>query len=60
LDVDVRYSHVGIEPLVSLANRHSEALELAGIVCDVERRHSTRDGIFSVLAGAYDHQPAQT
>jgi hypothetical protein len=60
LDVRVRYSHVGIEPLASLANRHSGALALAGIVCDVERRHSTCDGIFSVLAGAYDHQPAQT
>ena len=46
LDVDIRYSHVGIEPLVSLAHRHSEALELGGIVCDGERRYSTRDGIF--------------
>ena len=60
LDVDVRHSDVGIEPLVSLAHRHSEALELAGIVCDAERRYSTRDGICSVLAGAYDHQSLQT
>jgi hypothetical protein len=60
LDVDLRYNDVGTEPLVSLAHRHSEALELAGIVCDGERRYSTRDGIFSVLAGAHDHQPAQT
>ena len=59
LDVDIRNGDVGIEPLVSLAHRHSGALELAGSVCDVERRHSTRDGIFSVLAGAYDHQPTQ-
>jgi hypothetical protein len=57
LDVDVRRSDVGIEPLVSLAHRRSEALELDGIVCDAERRHSARDGIFSVLAGAYHHQP---
>jgi hypothetical protein len=55
LDVDVRYSDVGIEPLVSLVHRHSEALDLAGIVCDGERRYSTHDGIFSVLAGAHDH-----
>jgi hypothetical protein len=60
LDVDVRYSDVGIEPLVSLAHRHPEGLDLAGIVCNGERRYTTRDGIFSVLAGAYDHQPAQT
>jgi hypothetical protein len=60
LDVDVRYSDVGIEPLVSVAHRDSEALDLAGIVGDGERRYSTVDGIFSVLAGAHHHQPPQT
>jgi hypothetical protein len=60
LDVDVRCGDVGIEPLVSLAHRHPAALELAWIVSDGERRYSTRDGVFSVLAGAYDHQPSQT
>ncbi len=60
LDVDVRCSDVGTEPLVSLAHRRSEALELAGIVLDGERRHNTHDGMFSVLAGAYDDQPSET
>jgi hypothetical protein len=60
LDVDVRCGDVGIEPLLSRALGHSEPLELAGTVCDGERRCRTRDGIFSVLAGSYDHQPTQT
>src|ERR1700744_3515627 len=48
LDVHIRYGDVGIEPLVSPADRHSEALELAGIVSDVERCCGAHDGIFSV------------
>ncbi len=60
LDVAVRCSDVGIEPLVSLAHHHSEALGLAGIMLDGERRHSTRDGMCSILAGAYDDQPSKT